>query len=70
MITVMKMKLGSLVGSLVCILAVSASIAVAAPDGVDRGSTFSGTIRAKFPGENTTMKGIVVALGSETNAFM
>ena len=70
MITVMKMKLGSLVGSLVCILAVSASIAVAAPDGVDRGSTFSGTIRAKFPGENTTMKGIVVALGSETNAFI
>ncbi len=42
----------------------------AAPEAVDRGPTFSGTIRAKFPGDNTAMKGIVVTLGTETNAFI
>ena len=42
----------------------------AAPEAVDRGPTFSGTIRAKFPGDNTAMKGIVVTLGAETNAFI
>ena len=42
----------------------------AAPDNVDRGPTFSGTVRAKFPGENIAMKGVVVALGTETNAFI
>ncbi len=49
---------------------VSQSLRAAAPDGVDRGPTFSGTIRAKFPEGNTTMKGVVVALGKETNAFI
>jgi hypothetical protein len=47
-----------------------AAASKAAPESVDRGPTFSGTIRAKFPGENTTMKGVVVALGAETNAFI
>ena len=42
----------------------------AAPEAVDRGPIFSGTIRAKFPGDNTAMKGIVVTLGAETNAFI
>ncbi len=42
----------------------------AAPEAVDRGPTFSGTIRAKFPGDNVTLKGVVVALGTETNAFV
>ena len=42
----------------------------AAPEAVDRGPTFSGTIRAKYPGDNTAMKGIVVTLGTETNAFI
>jgi len=44
--------------------------AVAASDIADRGPTFSGTIRARFPGDNTAMKGIVVTLGTETNAFI
>jgi hypothetical protein len=52
------------------LLAVHAVASNAALEGVDRGPTFSGTIRAKFPGENITMKGIVVALGAETNAFI
>ena len=42
----------------------------AAPEVVDRGPTFSGTIRAKYPGDNIAMKGIVVTLGTETNAFI
>lgn len=47
------------------------SQAVAAPaDPVDRGPTLSATIRAKFPGDNVTMKGVVVTLGTETNAFI
>src|SRR5262245_11260729 len=37
---------------------------------VDRGPTFSGTVRAGFPGDNYAMKGIVVSLGQETNAFV
>jgi glucose/arabinose dehydrogenase len=52
------------------LLAVQAFPSSAAPEAVDRGPTFSGTIRAKFPGENITMKGVVVALGHETNAFI
>lgn len=42
----------------------------AASDAVDRGPTFSGTIRARYPDGNTTMKGVVVALGGMTNAFI
>jgi len=34
------------------------------------GPTFSGTIRANYPGANTTMKGIVVTLGPEKKAFV
>ena len=42
-----------------------------AAEPVDRGPTFSGTIRAHYPNDNnTTMKGIVVALGQQTNAFI
>ncbi|MFM1768752.1 MAG: hypothetical protein RJA22_1281 [Verrucomicrobiota bacterium] len=44
--------------------------APAAPDTADRGPFFSGTIRAKFPGDNTTMKGVVVTLNPERNAFV
>src|SRR5262247_2485301 len=46
------------------------SIAAAPSDPVDRGPTLSATIRAKSPGDNVTMKGVVVTLGSETNAFI
>jgi len=52
------------------LLAIASPSGAAAPENVDRGPTFSGTIRAKYPGDNTTMKGIVVGLGSETNAFI
>lgn len=36
----------------------------------DLGPTFSGTIRAKFPGLNTTMKGVVVTLDAERTAYI
>jgi len=52
------------------LLVIHAFVVNAAPEAVDRGPTFSGTIRARFPGENVTMKGVVVALGTETNAFI
>jgi hypothetical protein len=45
-------------------------LGAAEPDSADRGPFFSGTIRAKFPGDNVAMKGIVVTLGPEKNAFM
>jgi hypothetical protein len=44
--------------------------AAAVKEPVDRGPTFSGTIRATFPGENFAMKGVVVTLGNEINAFV
>lgn len=69
----MKLMLPSVAGSLCCLaLFVQSSLPLraAAPEAVDRGPTFSGTIRAKFPEGNTTMKGIVVALGKDTNAFI
>ena len=58
--------------TLVLVLALQQfSPAAAAPsDPVDRGPTLSATIRARFPGDNVTMKGIVVTLGTETNAFI
>ncbi len=56
---------------LLLLVALPTSLAAAAPsEPVDRGPTLSATIRAKFPGENVTMKGIVVTLGTETNAFI
>ena len=64
------MKLNSIACTLACLFAVSIAACLAAPEAVDRGPTFSGTIRAKFPGDNVTMKGVVVALGTETNAFI
>jgi hypothetical protein len=39
-------------------------------DSADRGPTFSGTVVSTFPGENFAMKGIVVTLDTETNAFI
>lgn len=44
--------------------------AAAGTEPTDGGPTFSGTIHAAFPGENFAMKGIVVTLGQETNAFI
>ena len=41
-----------------------------AQDTAERGALFSGTIRAKFPGENTTMKGLVITLNPEKSAFV
>ena len=53
------------------LLSISLSaLRAAEPDSADRGPFFSGTIRAKFPGDNVTMKGIVVTLGPGKNAFM
>lgn len=68
----MKLLLPSWAGSFcgLALLIQTSFPLLAATDGVDRGPTFSGTIRAKFPEGNTTMKGIVVALGKETNAFV
>ncbi len=37
---------------------------------IDRGPFYSGTIKASFPGHNTTMKGIVVTLGKEQKAYV
>ena len=67
----MKLKLAS-AGWLSVLLSFSVPslTPAAAPENVDRGPTFSGTIRARYPADNTTMKGIVVALGTETNAFI
>src|SRR5215207_9910336 len=65
------MKFSFLAGlCLSCFLTLPGSTRAAAPENVDRGPTFSGTIRARYPKDNTTMKGIVVALGTETNAFV
>src|SRR5215210_7838588 len=36
----------------------------------DLGPTFSGTIRAKFPGPNITMKGVVVTLEAENKVYV
>src|SRR6266545_807248 len=36
----------------------------------DLGPTFSGTIRAHYPGPNTTMKGVVVTLDAEKKAYV
>ena len=69
----MKMNRSSVCGSLCGLILAfnsTATLLAAAPEAVDRGPTFSGTIRAKYPGDNTAMKGIVVALGKETNAFI
>ena len=53
------------------LLSISLSaLRAAEPDSADRGPFFSGTIRAKFPGDNVTMKGIVVTLGPGKNAFI
>jgi hypothetical protein len=56
--------------ALLLVIAIPSAIEAATLEAVDRGPTFSGTIRTRFPGDNTTMKGIVVALGTETNAFI
>ena len=37
---------------------------------IDRGPFYSGTIKASFPGNNTTMKGIVVTLGADKNGYV
>src|SRR5437867_9250613 len=47
-----------------------AAARAAEPDTPDRGPFFSGTIRARFPGDNVAMKGIVVTLGAEKKAFI
>jgi glucose/arabinose dehydrogenase len=70
MIAAMKMKFSFPAGLLICLLGFQPFHGAAAPENVDRGPTFSGTIRAKFPGENVTMKGLVIALGDRTNAFI
>src|SRR5688572_9432826 len=68
----MKINLVSAATLLLAVLlpSVACPVHAAAPENVDRGPTFSGTIRAKHPADNTTMKGVVVALGTETNAFI
>src|SRR3954464_11055694 len=53
------------------VLFLAVGVAAAEPlDTADRGPFFSGTIRAKAPGDNVTMKGIVVTLNAEKNAFI
>ncbi len=37
---------------------------------IDRGPFYSGTIKASFPGNNTTMKGIVVTLGTDKKSYV
>ena len=51
------MNLKILIGWLALLLVITGPnpIEAAAPESVDRGPTFSGTIRTKFPGDNTTM---------------
>jgi len=36
----------------------------------DLGPTFSGTVRAKYPGTNETMKGVVVTLDKASNTYI
>ena len=69
-IKISGVSLGRSLCGLLLLIQSSASLQAAPADGVDRGPTFSGTIRAKFPEGNTTMKGVVVALGKDTNAFI
>jgi hypothetical protein len=52
-------------------LAGPAAAAPAAPDTAERGSLFSGTVRAKFPRDNnTSMKGLVVTLDGAKTAHV
>src|ERR1043166_1363331 len=67
----MKLNSGSPVCSLFALAAFLPFVSAAATsDNADRGPMFSGTIRARFPGDNTAAKGIVVTLGTQTNAFI
>jgi len=49
-----------------CFMSLLLAARAAESDAADRGPFFSGTIRARFPGDNVTMKGIVVTL-NDTN---
>ena len=62
----MKHLFGSACAWLVCATAFGAE---KAPE-PDLGPTFSGTIRAKYPGANNTMKGLVVTLDREKQAYI
>ncbi len=53
-----------------CLLSLLLAACAAESDVADRGPCFSGTIRARFPGDNVTMKGVVVTLNEEKNAFI
>ena len=53
-----------------CLLPFLPSTFAAEPDSADRGPFFSGTIRARFPGDNVTMKGVVVTLNEQKNTFL
>jgi hypothetical protein len=70
----MKTKIIRTVGFSVAAFFAGQEFCVQAAEGtkepVDRGPFVSATIRANYPGENIAMKGIVVTLGTETNAFI
>ena len=53
-----------------CVACVILAAGAAEPDAADRGPFFSGTIKARFPSDNVTMKGIVVTLNEERSAFV
>ncbi|HEU0010553.1 MAG TPA: DUF6797 domain-containing protein [Verrucomicrobiae bacterium] len=59
-----------ILAALGCFLSFLLAARAAEPDPADRGPFFSGTIRARFPGDNVTMKGVVVTLNEEKNAFI
>ena len=52
------------------VASVSSSAKAGEKEPADRGPIFSGTIRSSYPRGNVTLKGVVVTLGSDTNAFM
>jgi hypothetical protein len=68
----MKSRIARSVALAWSVLSLVAALRGAAADKepVDRGPTCSGTIRSTFPGENFAMKGIVVTIGDDTNAFV
>jgi hypothetical protein len=60
---------GVLAMAMVLVLPLAARAGAAAADGADRGPTFSGTIRARCPADNSAMQSIVVALGAAHDAW-
>ena len=64
------MTMKRILAALCCFSSLLLAARAAESDGADRGPFFSGTIKARFPGENVTMKGVVVTLNEEKNAFI